>query len=321
MIDHDPKPGQAPMIKEGVVEAICSVWPAFRHLPKWWTPSTSACIYDLQGGQLTGEGSGFHLYFPFRPASRLPELADLLFKRLWLAGHGNIFITRAGSMLPRTIFDASVFSPERLDFVGGANCIDCEQRLPPPVFIQPEHAGVREKYHAAVLLVHHVGHGDKTRARGAMALKGALDFEYRLERGTDDIIRLDCTKCKDFETPGPMAFKLRPVELPLKDEGGRPITSAVLDSVEYEPPARPGKTGRGKNQTKALSVLSDLLAHHQDNLVQDGREPASARVTIDEWRLGCDGEGIGKNRFYEVKSALERNGDVIVTNCFVTPCN
>lgn len=33
-----------------------------------------------------------------------------------------------------------------------------------------------------VLIVHHSGHAEKGRARGAMALKGALDFEYRLER-------------------------------------------------------------------------------------------------------------------------------------------
>jgi hypothetical protein len=39
-------------------------------------------------------------------------------------------------MLVRSIFDASVFSPERLDFVAGANCVDCEQRRPQPVYFE-----------------------------------------------------------------------------------------------------------------------------------------------------------------------------------------
>lgn len=138
MFDHDLKPGQAPLTKVQLLDAVANVWPEFRTLPKWWTPSTSSCIYDSIGNQLTGEGNGVHLYFPFAPASMLPDLAKVLFKRLWLAGHGFIFVTRAGTMLPRTIFDLTVFSPERLDFVAGANCIDCEQRLPQPEYFEGE---------------------------------------------------------------------------------------------------------------------------------------------------------------------------------------
>lgn len=34
----------------------------------------------------------------------------------------------------------------------------------------------------SVLIVHHSGHAEKQRARGAMALKGALDCEYKVEK-------------------------------------------------------------------------------------------------------------------------------------------
>ena len=136
MLDHDPKPRQTPLTVEQLIAAAASEWPEFRALPKWSTPSTSSCIYDMDGNKLTGEGNGCHLYFPFKPASKLPELADVLLKRMWLAGHGYIVISRAGSMLVRSIFDASVFSAERLDFVAGANCVDCEQRLPDPEYFE-----------------------------------------------------------------------------------------------------------------------------------------------------------------------------------------
>ncbi len=134
MFDHDPKPGQKALEPEEFTKIISTIWPGFNSMATWWTPSTSSCIYDLDGKEMTGIGAGFHMYFPFEPASKLPDLAIWLFKKLWLAGHGYIFITKDGKMLERTIFDKTVFSPERLDFVAGANCIDCVQRLPEPVF-------------------------------------------------------------------------------------------------------------------------------------------------------------------------------------------
>jgi len=134
MFDHDPKPGHPALNPDEFISAICEVWPDFRSLPTVYTPSTSSCIYDLAGNQLTGMGAGFHLYFLFPHAHRLPDLAKWLFHRLWLTGHGSIFISASGAMLERTIFDASVFSAERLDFVAGAVCHECEQRLPAPEY-------------------------------------------------------------------------------------------------------------------------------------------------------------------------------------------
>lgn len=134
MFDHDPKPGQQALTPDEFTEIICGAMPDFRDCPSWSTPSTSSCIYDMEGNELSGEGAGFHLYFPFNDASRLPHFVDTLFKRLWLAGHGYIYVSKSGAMLERTIFDAAVFSPERLDFVSGAVCVNCKQRLPEPVF-------------------------------------------------------------------------------------------------------------------------------------------------------------------------------------------
>lgn len=134
MLDHDPAPGRDALSPAELFDAITAVWPEFADLPKVVTGSTSSYIFDPTGKQLSGRGSGFHAYFPFTPAAALPDLAKLLFKRFWLAGHGYIAISRAGSLLVRTIFDAAVFSPERIDFVAGAQCQGCEQRLPPPEY-------------------------------------------------------------------------------------------------------------------------------------------------------------------------------------------
>lgn len=134
MFDHDPKPGRDALSPAQLFDAVSAVWPAFADLPKVVTGSTSSYIFGPSGEPLAGRGSGFHAYFPFRPAWALPDLAERLFRRLWLTGHGYIFPSRAGSMLVRTIFDKAVFSPERIDFCAGAHCIDCVQKLPDPEY-------------------------------------------------------------------------------------------------------------------------------------------------------------------------------------------
>ena len=178
---------------------------------------------------------------------------------------------------------------------------------------------LRQEFGACVLLIHHTGHGDKGRARGAMALKGALDFEYRLDRDELGVIRLESTKVKDHEAPAPLAFKLATVELGIADSDGRPVTSAVLRPVSFEPAAKPGQTGRGKHQTLALRVLRDLLASHRSRLVASGHDPGTARVSVQEWRLACITEGVDRRRVAEVVSSLADAGRVSVESGFAEP--
>lgn len=78
------------------------------------------------------------------------------------------------------------------------------------VFIDRVETHLRSQFNATVLLVHHTGHQHKQRARGAMALKGGVDFEYRLERvGPDLTVRLSNTKMKDGPKPPDFYFQGR----------------------------------------------------------------------------------------------------------------
>lgn len=177
---------------------------------------------------------------------------------------------------------------------------------------------IRQTLGCCVLLVHHSGHGDKTRARGAMALKGALDFEYRFQRDESGVIRLEATKVKDHEFPPPMAFKLAPVELG-NDAEGEPIRSAVLRPVSYEPPATRGKAGRGKHQIVALRVLRDLLNRQRERLESSGHDPETARVSLADWRDACADEGVDRRRFHEIRESLVKAGRVHLDHGYVSP--
>ena len=78
-----------------------------------------------------------------------------------------------------------------------------------------------------------------------LALTAALDAEFRMERDQTGIIRLSATKMKDAEFPEPLAFKLSTLELDIYDEDNQPVTSAVLEPIEYVELVNPGKAGRG----------------------------------------------------------------------------
>jgi hypothetical protein len=117
-----------------LVKLLASVWPGFAEAGYVSTPSTSSCIFDKDGNELRGEGSGSHTYFAFEAGRDIPRFGEVLGKLLFLAGLGRIEISRSGVLLYRTLVDLSIFSPERLDFAAGAVCEDgLTQKLPAPV--------------------------------------------------------------------------------------------------------------------------------------------------------------------------------------------
>lgn len=81
---------------------------------------------------------------------------------------------------------------------------------------------------AAILLVHHTGHGDQSRARGSSSYRAALDVEIGVER-VDGGVRLKCWKSKDFEAWPDEAYKVKVIDTGFKDEDNEPVTSLVLE--------------------------------------------------------------------------------------------
>lgn len=87
---------------------------------------------------------------------------------------------------------------------------------------------IRMPFSCCVLIVHHTGHNDKDRARGAMALKGALDAEYCIKK-KNELISMTATKMKDSELPPTISFRLSPISIGILDHKGKNIHSAVLE--------------------------------------------------------------------------------------------
>jgi AAA domain len=166
---------------------------------------------------------------------------------------------------------------------------------------------IRQRWGCTILVVHHTGHADKSRARGAIALKAALDAEYRLTNNGS--LLLTATKMKDAETPPPVAMDLVTVDLPgLVDEYGNPVTSAAIEVLDADTGAivskamatRSGK--RGKWQEVGLAVARRLTARSEDG-----------QVAIDAWRDECGAAGMVRQNQHRVLDALAKRGQIIVT--------
>jgi len=163
---------------------------------------------------------------------------------------------------------------------------------------------IREINGCSVILVHHSGHMDKSRARGNSALKGAADWEFQFER-RNETVEVTCTKSKDAERPEPQAFALDIIDI-------KPgVTSVTLKRAARE--TAPVNTPKGKHQKAALAMLENLLDLHRENLTAGGHDPNSAKVKLNDWRDACVKDGMPRNRWYEAKATLLAAGEIETT--------
>ena len=164
---------------------------------------------------------------------------------------------------------------------------------------------LRRRYGCTILVVHHTGHADKNRARGAIALKAALDAEYRLS-GNDAGLKLSATKMKDAETPKPLSLELVSVELPgVVDDFGNPVTSAAVEVVDADTSALESQARamrpRGKWQEVGIAVARRLVATSDDG-----------HVSVDAWRDECKTAGMIRQNQHRVLEALVDRGEITV---------
>lgn len=123
-----------------LMKLLSTIMPEIANAGYVSTPSTSACISDKDGNELRGEGSGSHIYIIVENGRDIPRFLKVLGKWLLLAGYGRVEISRAGTLLFRTLIDLLVGSPERLDFAAGAICKDgLVQKLPVPIIHDGNH--------------------------------------------------------------------------------------------------------------------------------------------------------------------------------------
>lgn len=142
MIDYDPAPGETPrdcwMVMAALSAAIKTTSDRLSDSELLTAPcvtvaSGSSHIYNTDTGECLKGAGGLRWYIKIADVSDIGRAGKVLFERLWLAGYGFHIVSDRGDGLPRSVIDATVYSPERLDFAAGAATVaPLEQRRPKP---------------------------------------------------------------------------------------------------------------------------------------------------------------------------------------------
>ena len=156
-----------------------------------------------------------------------------------------------------------------------------------------------------ILIIHHSGHQDKERGRGSMALKAALDFEYRLTKNMHTI-RLTNTKMKDAEPPGDLVLTLKDVPLA---EG---VNSAALVTSE-------GYEDAGDKPQK-LSSNAKLAKETFVEVAASSDPESDIAIGLEPWREVFYAKHTGDN-IDSKRQAFKRGRDALVEKRFIEAYN
>ena len=138
MIDFDPrKDAETIYTNDELLALLYGICPAMQGAPHAVTSTASSFIYNGDD-QVIGQ-KGRRIYVAVANGRDITRAGAVLFKRLQLAGLGHIEISKSGQLLERSIIDACVYQPERLDFAGGADCVaPLTQRRPQALLFNPD---------------------------------------------------------------------------------------------------------------------------------------------------------------------------------------
>jgi len=122
MVDYDPPSGAAPLEKAVLLKVLYEISPAIEDVAHIWSVSASSCIFNTETKSEVLGISGQRVYIVVAEGIDIPRAGKILAKRAWLAGYGSIKISRAGSMLVRSVVDDSVFQTNRIDYCAPPIC-------------------------------------------------------------------------------------------------------------------------------------------------------------------------------------------------------
>ena len=168
---------------------------------------------------------------------------------------------------------------------------------------------LKDATRACVITVHHTGHAEKERARGSMALKGALDAEFRVHCVTgqldaEGVIQMTCTANKDAAPPVPRAFRAIPHIVDLLPDGEN-ITSLALQEEEMPEP----ETGGRRMPPTVRNAVAAFL---------EVCEPKTMTATDEQWREAfyckstASTQGSKRATYNRVKQDIQNGGGLRV---------
>jgi hypothetical protein len=114
--DYDVPDGQEALRLDDVVVKLYGVLPEARGCELLVLGSTSSGVYIDNGLVPEAMNGGCHIYMIVDDGTKIPEIGRAVAIRSWLQGQGHFHLTTNGKLLARSLFDETIYSPERLIF-------------------------------------------------------------------------------------------------------------------------------------------------------------------------------------------------------------
>lgn len=299
-LDYDPH-GTALFRNElwSVLKAAC---PAVADCGVVWWCSGSSHIFS---GDIEIQGlRGQRLYLVAANGADVARFGEVLAKRLFLAGHGRFDVSASGSLMRRGIFDAAMFQPARLDFIGGSVCHSpLSQRRGSPVILSeggwldtraamPDLTAAEEARYLAAI------DDAKAKAEPAAATARMAWVASRIEAGTARLVAAgvlaDQAKERTERMLNSALGRVLMGEFEITLEGGKVVTvGEVLDARErYHgalclDPLNPGHRGGAADGKLYLFGASPMLFSFDDGGVTYKLRRQPMRLYL---RRGCKAE-------------------------------
>jgi hypothetical protein len=167
---------------------------------------------------------------------------------------------------------------------------------------------LKARYSCTVLLVHHSGHGEAGRARGASALRAAVDAEFSVRKAGERVLTVSCTKMKDALATPDFSFAIESVVIGSTPEG-QTITGPALR--ETAPPAKSSAKPLPANQKLAVQAFHEARS----------KVGADADcIHAEEWREAfyrvstADSDEGKRKAFSRARADLQKAGILFVEN-------
>jgi hypothetical protein len=263
------------------------------------TLNEPVCVVSAEGGDLDRRVRAWFIRFcPERSPDEVPLF--VLERRLNLAEKEGIDLIRADCValnIRPVLFVLDTFSK----LSGG---IDENDNADVKAFLGKIESGLKRAdtaFDATVILVHHTGHGDQSRGRGASTFKADAEGENIVTRdATKPIVTVSRARFKASPDQPPLAYQATSIDLGYSDDDGHALTSLVMEPIE-PPKAKSRKQApQGANQVIVFDTLRDL-AHDVGN----GLVPQHTLLQCSMAKLPEDNEK-ADNRRKNMKSAIEQ---------------
>jgi len=317
MFDVDSDSEQQYLTPTEFIKIICRVFPEFSGCGVLIVYSTSSFIYK-DDTPLTANNPSYHIYFLVKDGADIKRFSEVLFKRLWLKGYGHIKISKAGSLLARTIFDKAVFSPERLDFFALAQLgPGLTQNRPDPQLIDGDVLDTRllpdltadqeQEYERLVREA-------KEKARPAAQKK---EDEY-VEEQAEILIQNETAKGKTVSKDQAKKIvrnrksgRLSRMDILHFDSFGQVSVEDVLKNLEkydgktlrdpLEPETGPNKAMFYSNRnSKKPPIIHSFLHGGTNYVLSDKKSITQVRTELDELILLHEGKAVPKEKWFEI---------------------